>query len=42
MIGDSVFDDRGGVWDRTRMGGDRNGLGGFEGSTQTPWERGYW
>ena len=44
MIGDSVFDDRGGVWDRARMGGDGKGSGGFEGSTQTadPVVRGYW
>ena len=37
MIGDSVFDDRGGVWDRARMGEDGKGSGGFEGSTQTAW-----
>ena len=35
MIGDSVFDDRFGVWDRARMGGDGKGSGGFQGSTQT-------
>ena len=44
LIGDSVFDDRGGVWDRARMGGDGKGSGGFQGSIQTPWvyEVGVW
>ena len=44
MIGDSVFDDRFGVWDRARMGGDGKGSGGFQGSTQTAWvyEVGVW